>query len=877
MKTHITIGLPLLLLALTACQNILNEGPATEKGITATIARDDGTATRASMVDTPAESLNLRWLSGDAIGVFDSNHQNTRFEAAATDISEDGAQAVFRAGDAVPQAAFLAYYPFESDATGDATTLSLHMPATQQYTEDYSKSVPDPAVCMMVGSGYADYVSFRNIFAILKIGYVPNDADSVTGVVFSDLSGQPVSGGFTVTLSADGAPQTTFPADGEGKTLTLNCGGGVRVEPNAVSTFFLVVPAREYAKGFQIVFKLASGTEDVRTVGSKAGKTLMRSMVYCVGDASVISKDEYTLVFGEDGGLILDDDLLAMVQSVKSLGSMVGEEGLGTYYELMVKPELGLQVGMSIIINRLSEALPKGLAGKVVDVNDLGSVQQVRVFQYADASRAFKKLMIGNSNAINEDGTPNEEGMVHLDLSRYFSYFIPAEGMEGVTLEANEEGLVLTDHPATRASRHQDFNFLRFAINLVSSEAGDRVSFGGTPGLEVGFALYVDDYELQYCAFSLTPSLKVDFIMEKTFELANFVDQERPFGTWLFAPIPAGPVVIVPEIRLSGFVSVKGELKIKASWSYTMGFRIGATYQNSAGGSGFLFRCSDKSQPIPSAASLLLPDLSGSIALSTKVGLVTDIGISLYGLVDFTLFSKFGMELSTGLESSGFDRNNYFIQMAPVCEAGGGLGVLGALGVKPARSTAVQTDPQPWWSRSLYPYIQMYRNPDYVAEGGAYYVLPLKSTKYIPVLAKLRGMLLDDNELWWYITKRPKGSSVLAEETVVAKIPAGSFPGSSLFYSGDNIEEMSIKHNLPVTYFDNPDDVYSITIYCKAKEATTGQKAPAYQPLGCVEVTRVNDIVWGGEKLDVFLIRDDGGGAELMENGQISTYSGSRR
>ena len=110
---------------------------------------------------------------------------------------------------------------------------------------------PDAQACMMVGSGYANSVDFRNVGAILKVGYVPNDSDVVTAVVFRDLAGQLVSGAFTVTIDNDGKPVATYPASGDGQTIVLDFGAGVSVVPTIVSNFYLVVPARDYTKGFR--------------------------------------------------------------------------------------------------------------------------------------------------------------------------------------------------------------------------------------------------------------------------------------------------------------------------------------------------------------------------------------------------------------------------------------------------------------------------------------------------------------------------------------------------------------------------------------------------------------------------------------------------
>ena len=123
-----------VLLTLTACQDdLMPSSGLRDQGITGTIANEEGTATRAVMIDAPTQSVNLKWTAGDAIGVFDAVNSNLRYEAAAGDISADSTQAVFRAGGAVPQAEFLAYYPYSSLSSGSATQLQLTVSDRQRY------------------------------------------------------------------------------------------------------------------------------------------------------------------------------------------------------------------------------------------------------------------------------------------------------------------------------------------------------------------------------------------------------------------------------------------------------------------------------------------------------------------------------------------------------------------------------------------------------------------------------------------------------------------------------------------------------------------------------------------------------------------------
>lgn len=870
MRKYIALGL-MLLAVLTGCQDEFTNSGFNSPGITATIASEDDAATRAVMIDAPTQALNLRWTAGDAIGVFDAENNNTRFEASASDISSDSTQAVFRASASVPQADYLAYYPYDAQATGDMTSLRLTLPARQQYIARCLKAVPDPQACIMVGRGYANSVSFRNVCSILKINYVPRDSDVVERIVFRDLSGQPVSGGFTVAVASDGTPTASFPASGDGQTLTLDCGAGVGVTPTSISTFFLVVPAREYAKGFQLDFKLASGTTDVRTVGRRAGKTLLRSMVYCVGDVSVISEDDYAVVFGEEGGAVLDADLMAMVKTVKYIGDFSGEDGYGSYYELMVKRGTGLKEGMSIVINQLSEALPYGLIGKIVGINDMGDTQQIRVLRYSHGEEAFKYLRIGEANVFNEDGSLNEDALVPLDLANHYSHFVPGEDMEGLSLEITDDGILITDNQwkpyaaMTRAFQQGGFDFPRFSLNLVSTDQ-DKVSFGGSPSISAAIGASVTDGSVDHISFSLTPSVKLDVAVEKTIELANFVDEEKVIGVMFFTPIAVGPIVLVPELKLSGFVSVKGLLKLSANWSYTLGFNVAASYQNIGGSGGWVFRCSDRSQNVPSIGSLLLPELGASISLSSQFGLALDVGLSFYGIIDFTLFNKMGIDCSATMVF-----NNGYLSLTPICEAGAAVALIGT---NPKRKALAQIEFTPIWMRQLFPYSQLYLDHEAspaLLRNGLYYV-PSDSIERVPVRAKLRGMVLQDVELSWYITKYRLDDPLKTEEFVSRTPKDGMYPASSLGYSTNNVEEMELTTSFPKGMFMEEGYAFRIYVYNKAPNAVYGQVSMSSgTEYGYVQVSYLKDVYKYSpeEKDNYFIFRDCAGGAEVNADGEI--------
>ena len=267
----------------TACTQDLTETKniASDEGLTVTID-DDEQATRAIVIDNPGIRLETTWTAGDQLGIFGAGQSNEPYTINASTISDDGRTAAFTSTASIPSGDLLAYYPYNANATQSDDQLHLTFPKTQHYTVAGSVPLPDPEACVMAGKGSeATGVNMRNVMAVLKVGQVFATPTTVKSVEFRDLSGKSVCGDYTVTMTG-GIPQTTF--DGTGDVLTLDMGEGVKAEDGSAFIVFLVVPARDYPKGFEITFVDTEGQRTVRTAGTKNGKTLNRSVVHPVGD-----------------------------------------------------------------------------------------------------------------------------------------------------------------------------------------------------------------------------------------------------------------------------------------------------------------------------------------------------------------------------------------------------------------------------------------------------------------------------------------------------------------------------------------------------------------------------------------------------------------
>lgn len=780
--------------------------------------------TRSTMIDSPMQGIIFNWEQNDAIGVFDGEFNNAKF--TASEITDGGSTAVFKSDGNVPKAAFLAYYPYSANVQrGSGDVLTLTMPATQRYIEHEFKAQPDASANIMVGQGVTNTVTFKNVFAILQVGYVATAEDAVQKLVFSDLSGQPVSGAFTVTVD-NYIPTATFPASGEGSTITLDCGSGVSVSPDDVVSFFLVVPAREYAKGFKIDFVLASGNTDSRTIGSKAGKTLLRSMVYSIGDVSVIKEKDYTVNFGEAGGTIMDDDMMAMVMSIENLGYMDFDDESGSYYEIVMKRGSGIKKGQTLVINRISEALPHGLIGRVSEIASAGGADVVRVMQFSDAAKAFKSLVIGKSDIMNEDGTLNEEAMTPMDLTRHFLRFEPEP--------SSEDDVEVSYGAPTRATASANLSTPRLVLTFKSDKESSFTTIGATAGLKLAVGGSISDYTLNYIAGSITPSIKFDMEVHRKKETPAW-EKSKKLGRLCFTPITIGPLVAVPFVDLSLFISLQGYAEIVATWDYTLGVNVGFSYLRYYTGDeaeyGLTGRISNRSDGFPNL-SVLFPDkMSVNFGAEAKGGVKMKVGLSFYRVIDLGTDFKAGVLLNAGTTLTGNFNNgeaNAGLTMSPFAE-----GDISA-NSKSFKMASIEFDP--FWSRLFYPWVYtISKHP----QGNKVDV----GTSEFPYYIKLYGRLLTDMQVNYEIYRHPKDTRWSESSERIQSGLLDYYQGSSVLPGGVQAPYDDLVINKTFNLKVDKNYTYSIVFYCTptdSKSLIPSFWAPSDE-LNRIEIRRETD------------------------------------
>ncbi len=319
MKTSYSIHIiPAVLLVLSACTNdsLSPENGSEPAHLRATFDADVA-VTKSILIDNPGVKLESFWEAGEQIGVFGGNVGNALFTLMAEDLSYDRKTADFTTDGTIPAGKLTAYSPYQKGATGDGDAIVVNFPATQHYTTYNGVVQPDPVANILLGEGSkGSGLNFRNMTAVLKIGQAFEAETLVKTVEFRDLSGASVSG--TMKLTGGAAPKAEI--TGSGTVLTLDLGEGIEFQSGSVSPLFLMVPAREYKKGFEITFIDSNGAKTVRTVGATMGKTLERGVVYLIGDISGENYEAETTSTLKSGAILMTPEALDKILLLDSIG-----------------------------------------------------------------------------------------------------------------------------------------------------------------------------------------------------------------------------------------------------------------------------------------------------------------------------------------------------------------------------------------------------------------------------------------------------------------------------------------------------------------------------------------------------------------------------
>lgn len=119
-------------------------------------------------------------------------------------------------------------------------------------------------------------LSFKNLHAILK--FTLTGDITLDRVVFRGNDNESVAGSFVVDFANDDFAVADF-SSATAKEIKIACNKQLSAEPQ---TFYMIVPARTFAKGYSVDFIASDGEKITKSVGNGAEKTLKRATIYAL-------------------------------------------------------------------------------------------------------------------------------------------------------------------------------------------------------------------------------------------------------------------------------------------------------------------------------------------------------------------------------------------------------------------------------------------------------------------------------------------------------------------------------------------------------------------------------------------------------------------
>lgn len=608
----------------------------------------DEPETRTVTIDNPGVRISTYWQAGDRIGIIGKSGSPAEFSVASNDISADGKSANFRSTTSVPSGSLLAFYPWQEGSTASGNLLNINFPASQKYTTLNSIVQPDAGSSIMVASGSASNgLPFRNVMAMLKIGQAFDEEVTITKVEFRDLSGKAVCGPMTVDLDNNYSSEIS----GNGTVLTLDCGDGVLLRKNELGKFFLIVPARDYPKGFEVTFYTSKGESFTRQAGTM-GKKLERGIVYPVGD---VSSREY-VAEGVKTEFMPGVTLLSggNLDKVKVLNKEMWEPGWGLapmpIYDMMVHKDLKpVEGGMFVL--EANDDLPSGGVYEIQQVESYGAnYSRVRLVPADNPASAYKNLDFGG-DIWDEEGNLLENNGLDFDLANYLSGITDSEGNPIPFSVSRSTGEILFSEEATEQLLGIETKGLAKTDKSISTPTiskqigGDNcnLTLGASMTLTMKAAVRIQEGEIQFIHFTVHPVLQLSakFLLKKEWSES----WSKDLITLYFVPgVPIAPgLVMEPKVNFSAGLSVGASIKFSADLTYTYDCgNFGCSYN---AGDGFHFRHQEPEQPAAQVAPELDYNLDASLYASVNLGI--NPALHIWGLMEVGIDTD--LSLSFGL------------------------------------------------------------------------------------------------------------------------------------------------------------------------------------------------------------------------------------
>ena len=240
---------------------------------------------------------NVLWKKGDQVSIFAGSALNEQYQV--TDAS-DGKTAAslnpvsssgFVGGGEI--ANNVAFYPYASTAgiakSGGSYVISdIALPTIQHFANASFGNGAFPMAALT--NSASDYnLKFKNVLGGLKLQL--KGTAVISSITITGNNDDILCGAASVTVSNTAAPAIEL-TDATANTVTLNCGGGVRLDAETATTFIIALPPMTMSGGFTVtVTDIQSQSMEIKTTRSQTiarSNLLAMPAVNYVGTGAVV-------------------------------------------------------------------------------------------------------------------------------------------------------------------------------------------------------------------------------------------------------------------------------------------------------------------------------------------------------------------------------------------------------------------------------------------------------------------------------------------------------------------------------------------------------------------------------------------------------------
>ena len=222
------------------------------------------------------------WNAGDQIGIYDGQS----FQPFTIDLQEGTAATADFSGEASPGAgSYLAFYPYSEKLTCTDGAIHFTLPVTQTAQAGSFATGVNPAWAQTTEAG--GQLAFHNAAALVKFTLKAEDAAQVSNAVLTDKQSNPLAGGFSLSVTDDGA---TLTGDAENTSASVKLEGtfGMKNADDQTADYLFVVACgeKQLESGFTLAFNLKNGGQKTLTAsgGLGTGQSLKAGVITNLGE-----------------------------------------------------------------------------------------------------------------------------------------------------------------------------------------------------------------------------------------------------------------------------------------------------------------------------------------------------------------------------------------------------------------------------------------------------------------------------------------------------------------------------------------------------------------------------------------------------------------